>query len=101
MIMKIVLSEEKVKEHNYAIEKCYGVLDEFFEASGIRKIDKGMYQCDKFCDMARAQINLQNASWFIDVVQQWHCNYISNDRDKYMEDCLEAHFKVEARNRRC
>lgn len=100
MIMKIELSEEKAKAHKYSVEKCYSVLDNFFKASGINKIGRGMYQCDNFCDMARAQINLQNASWFIQVVQKWHCNYVSNDKDKYMEDCLEAHFKVEARYRK-
>lgn len=98
MIMKIELSEEKARTQQWEIEDCYEWLDMYFKEKGIKKVSQGIYQCDDYGDMAYAQVKLPKTGWFLNVVDKWACNFVSNDMNQYMEDCLDAYYWVEARN---
>jgi len=96
MMMEVFLSKEKGALHNFDIDRCYQILDDYFKERGVEKISQGVYKTDEFKHIATAQFDLLSSNWFLKVVDKWYCRYLSDDIEA-REDALESYYRITAR----
>lgn len=102
IMMEVYLSKEKAAQFNYNIEKCYKVIDDYFEKRNVKKISQGVYVGTEENDWSTFMIaaaNLPDTTWFLNIVNEWYLRQEGlGESDR--EDCLKTYYRVERRNKR-
>lgn len=102
IMMEFYLSEEKAKQYNYNIEKCYRVIDEYFAKKNVRKVTRGVYigvEDDDWSTFMIAAVNFPDKKWFMNIIDEWYLR--QEDLDKAnREDCLKTHNEFVNQNKR-
>lgn len=102
--MEFVFNTQKLKDNGYTEEQCLNVIRKHFKKydtdNSIIETHTGFFEGsdeqDDFDAFSTSAI-FPYTKWFLKVIKEWYF-YSDEGYGEEKEDCLESHYKVNARN---
>ena len=103
MKMEFIFDKDKLKKEGYTEEQCLAEIRKYFDnckSPTIKEVGKGVYVgADEDWNHFGWTVEFPYTTWFLKVIKEWYWYVDEGDGlGEQKEDCLEAYYKVQARN---